>query len=61
VPSRYRCPKCRSDEVNRSRTRNVFEKLSKHLFRIVPYRCGSCARRFFRQRLGHERRLTRQL
>jgi DNA-directed RNA polymerase subunit RPC12/RpoP len=58
VPSRYRCPACRSDDVKRSRTRHLFERISKHLFHITPYRCVECGRRFFRQRLARERRAS---
>ncbi len=49
MDSRRLCPACRSDDVARSRTRNVFERLLKHALRTVPYRCADCRRRFFRR------------
>jgi predicted Zn-ribbon and HTH transcriptional regulator len=44
-----RCPTCRSDEIARSRTRNLLERMLKQVLRTAPYRCGDCGRRFFRR------------
>jgi len=38
-----KCPRCGSHDTARSR-RKLFERL---LFRLKPYRCGSCQHRFF--------------
>jgi len=41
------CVKCHSREIRRSRRRGVIEFALKRLFRIVPWRCECCQRRFY--------------
>jgi uncharacterized protein with PIN domain len=40
------CPSCGSKNVSRSARRNLVEKAIS-LFRVLPYRCQDCRRRFF--------------
>lgn len=47
-PSRFRCRRCGSDEVYRSRARNFFEKYILLVFLLRPVRCGQCYRRSYR-------------
>jgi hypothetical protein len=41
-----RCPYCNSDDVYRSRSRSVLDKLA-HLVLLRPVRCHGCMRRHF--------------
>jgi transposase-like protein len=43
------CPRCDSDDVQRSRTRGPFERIVKSLLRLAPYRCLDCGKRFVRR------------
>lgn len=42
------CPRCNSDQFRRSHIRNIWERSLSLL--ILPCRCISCERRFFRPR-----------
>jgi hypothetical protein len=47
TPKYYgRCPKCASKELQRSRRKNVFERLISYV--VLPWRCNICYTRFFR-------------
>lgn len=45
-----RCPKCKSDNVQRSHRRGLKERLVSGLFSSVMYRCRDCSHRFSRER-----------
>lgn len=37
-----KCPKCQSNRIHRSRSRNWWERLRRDFSRNRPYRCESC-------------------
>lgn len=44
-----RCPKCRSENIRRSATKNWWERWRKEITGWRPYRCRACNGRFWRQ------------
>ena len=40
------CTRCRSNNVSRSR-RRMFERYLLFIFRMLPYRCCACRKRFY--------------
>jgi hypothetical protein len=36
------CPKCRSNRVHRSRSRNLWEKIRRDFSHKRPFRCAAC-------------------
>jgi predicted Zn-ribbon and HTH transcriptional regulator len=42
-----RCPCCQSDQIHRSKTKGILERVSTIIF-VRPYRCVDCDYRFFR-------------
>ena len=42
-----RCPGCQSQNVRKSRRRNVYEKLFCAVFFLSPFRCEDCDERYF--------------
>lgn len=45
MPGFVNCPECGSDDFNRSRLRNIKEKIRHRLFNQSPYRCHECGHR----------------
>jgi hypothetical protein len=41
------CPSCGSQHLSRSHRRGLLERYFLTAFRIRPYRCGACDRRFY--------------
>ena len=50
--SPFRCPRCRSAQINKSQERNIVEKALSVI--ISACRCYGCDRRFFRPRIYGE-------
>ena len=48
----FHCPKCHSDNVRRSRTRNRWEKWRKEITSKRPHRCRSCGWRGWHLNIG---------
>jgi len=46
--SAAQCPRCRSEDLRRSRSRSPLDKLLRVFLRVSPYRCRYCSLRFFR-------------
>jgi hypothetical protein len=44
----FHCWRCGSDEICRSRSRNLLEKYLLPLFRLSPVRCANCYKRSYR-------------
>jgi len=49
------CARCGSDDLRRSKTRNVIEQLLK-IFSYKAYRCDTCGWRGYRRRPGDHQR-----
>lgn len=58
--SSFRCARCGRGVLIRSRSRNVFERLSSRLGLVRYYRCKSCSRRYTGIGLGRSRLLIHQ-
>ncbi len=42
------CPACGDDEIYRSMMRGALERAFHWIWRVRPYRCNACYRRFWR-------------
>jgi hypothetical protein len=43
------CPNCGSRKISKSHRRSFYERHILSLFRVRPYRCDSCDKRFYRR------------
>ena len=44
------CPKCRSEDLYRSRGRGIYERIVLRALGKYPYRCNECGERFYSKR-----------
>jgi ribosomal protein L37AE/L43A len=55
---KHKCPVCRSGAVNRSHLRGLFDKLLFLFFRVRPYRCQECDRRYYARQSNRDKQTS---